>query len=354
MTGEAAPSFSADDLALLGDNSGAGDAGGDKSTDDKAAQADAKAQPDAAAKAVLADGKPKTLLNGADPDATDKAKEAEQKPYWPDDWREKMAKETAGEDQKAYAKELKRLQRFSTPVGVYGFAREYEGKFDRGGLVKLPGKDAKPEELAEFQKAFGWAEKPGEMFAQIELANGAVIGEMDKPLMNGFLEAVHGATSAQQVVSKAANWYLKQQEQLAADLDQKDDEFLRTSTRELKEELGPKYDRVINNISSLHRFHPRGREGFEEMITGRDSATGQIIANNPELVRMFVALSQEVNPVGSVVEDSAGGVMSVQNELASIQKMRTEEPKRYWSDVTQKRELELLNVLEKEKNRARA
>ncbi len=304
--------------------------------------------------AAAVDGKPKTLLNGADPDATDKAKEAEQKPYWPEDWREKMAKQAAGEDTKAYAKELKRLQRFADPTGVNGFAREYEGKFDRGGLIKLPGKDAKPEELAEFQKAFGWAEKPGEMFGQIELANGAVIGEMDKPLMNGFLEAVHGATSAQQVVSKAANWYLKQQEQLAADLDQKDDEFLRTSTRELKEELGPKYDRVINNISSLHRFHPRGREGFEEMITGRDGATGQIIANNPEFVRMMIAMAHEVNPVGSVVEDSAGGVMSVQNELASIQKMRTDGDKRYWSNEVQKRELDLLTVLEKEKNRARA
>lgn len=300
----------------------------------------------------------KTILNGADPDATDKAKEAEQKPYWPEDWREKMARQAAGEDEKAFKKELNRLQRFADPTGVYGFAREYEGKFDRGGLVKMPGKDAKPEELAEFQKAFGWAEKPAEMFSQIELQNGAVIGEMDKPLMNGFLEAVHGATSAQQVVSKAANWYLKQQEQLAADLDAKDDEFLRTSTRELKDELGPKYDRMINNISSLHRFHPRGREGFEEMITGRDGQTGRIIANNPELVRMFIAMSQEVNPVGSVVEDSSGGVMSVQNELASIQKLRTSDnaadKKRYWSHEIQSRELELLSVIEKEKNRAKA
>jgi hypothetical protein len=141
---------------------------------------------------------------------------------------------------------------------------------------------------------------------------------------------------------------------MAADLDQKDDEFLRTSTRELKEEFGPTYNRTINNISSLHRFHPRGREGFEEMITGRDSATGQIIANNPELVRMFVAMAHEVNPVGSVVEDSAGGVMSVQNELASIKKMRTEDSKRYWSNEVQKRELELITVLEKEKSRAKA
>ncbi len=90
------------------------------------------------------------------------------------------------------------------------------------------------------------------------------------------------------------------------------------------------------------------------MITGRDGATGQIIANNPEFVRMMIAMAQEVNPVGSVVEDSAGGVMSVQNELASIKKMRTEDSKRYWSSEIQKRELDLLTALEKEQNRAKA
>jgi hypothetical protein len=296
----------------------------------------------------------KTIMNGADPAADDKTKEEAAKPYWPEDWREKMARQASGEDEKAYKKELNRLQRFADPTGVYGFAREYESKFDRGGLVKMPGKDAKPEEVSEFQKALGWSEKPGEMFSEIQLENGTVIGEMDKPMVSSFLEDIHGATNAQQVVSKAVNWWYKQQEAQAAELDKRDDEFLRTSTRELKDEYGPRYERMINNIASLHRFHPRGKEGFEEMVAGRDAASSNIIANNPELVRMFVAMAQEVNPVGSVVEDSAGGIQSVQGRLAEIQKMRTAEPKRYWSNEIQSEELKLIEVIQKEQNRARA
>src|SRR3990167_5643341 len=179
------------------------------------------------------------------------APQPEAKPYWPEDWRQKMAEHASAGDKKAYEREMMRLARISDPAGVYGSYRELDAKFSSGGLVKMPGKDAKPEEIAEFAKALGWSEKPEDMVGQIKLENGAVIGDADKPVLSGFLQAIHGAASAQDFVSKATNWYYKNQEEQAAAFDDGDEKFKIESTRELKEEFGPSFNRKTNAIAAL-------------------------------------------------------------------------------------------------------
>ena len=65
---------------------------------------------------------------------------------WPTDWRERIASAHGGEDKKAVAKELRRLQRFADPAAVYGTARALESRLSEGGLVKIPGRNASAEE----------------------------------------------------------------------------------------------------------------------------------------------------------------------------------------------------------------
>src|SRR5688572_24509645 len=65
----------------------------------------------------------KTLADGADTEAADKAKEeadAKKAPKsdWPENWREKLAEHAAAGDKKRYNQELKRLQRITDPMGV--------------------------------------------------------------------------------------------------------------------------------------------------------------------------------------------------------------------------------------------
>jgi hypothetical protein len=352
MVDEARQELSVDDLALVNDpDEAAGDAGTDGAEGDKAS----------GAVDVQAD-KGKTIATGADAEAEAKAKEdkaaEEHKPYWPDDWREKLAEHRSAGDAKAYKKELARLKNITDPAGVYGMYREIEGKLTGGGLIKVPGKDAKEDEIKEFQKAIGWTEKPEEMLEQIALKDGAVLGDDDKPVLNEFLGAVHGATSATDFVSKAANWYFARQEQAAAEMDDTDDEFRRESETAIKEEWGPAFKRRSNAIGSIFATAPGGsdiknEEGLFTRLMGGRMADGRRIGNDPDMLRWLDSIRGEINPAASVVEDGAG-TQSVEAELEKIKGLRKTDPQKYWANDTQKREQELYAALEKIQVRQRA
>jgi hypothetical protein len=357
--------FSEGDLASLGATPA--DDGGDGAGGDKAAETPPPADAakdgvkpvDAAkdaAKSADKDGKAPLLAEGGDSDdaAKEKAKAEEKaKPYWPENWREKLAEHISAGDKKLYAKELKRLERIADPAGVYGMYREAEGKLTSGGLIKKPGKDAKPEEVKEYQKALGWTEKPEEMLAEIKLENGAVLGEADKPVLGGFLQAVHGATTAQEFVSKATNWYFAGLEEQAAAMDEADDTFRREAETALKDEYGAAFKRKANGIASLFAIAPGGadikNEGslYARLMGGR-TADGRIIGNDPDMVRFLVALTGEINPAATVVEDGNQSGMSIDAEIKQIEGRMKDDRRAYYKDeAAQSRYRELITAREK-------
>src|SRR3990167_6665836 len=82
-----------------------------------------------------------TQTNGAGKTVASGEQKQEQKqeqanPYWPEDWRQKMAEHASAGDKKAFEREMLRLARISDPAGVYGSYRELDAKFSSGGLVK--------------------------------------------------------------------------------------------------------------------------------------------------------------------------------------------------------------------------
>lgn len=357
--------FSAEDLAHLKSEEG-DDKGADK-TQDAASTEDADADKGKVSHASDDDGdKGSTLATGADSEDDKKAEEKRQeetaasKAEQVKQLREQIATYFAAGDKKVYKQELRRLERLGIddPAKLYGLWREAEGKLTSGGLIKVPGKDAKEEEVKAFQKALGWAEKPEEMFKEIKLENDAVIGEADRPMMQGFLEAVHGATSAQDYVNKAANWYYKTQEDAAAQLDESDDAFRRESETALKDDLGPAFKRKINAIATLFASTPGGaddkNEGslFHRVVHGR-TADGRLIGDDPDVTRFLIGLVDEVNPMATVVEDGAGAP-GAQARLDEIRALRKTDKRKYYSEPIQQEELRLIAALEKNQNRARS
>jgi hypothetical protein len=284
------------------------------------------------------EGKPtgKTIATGADSETDDKAKE-EAKPAktdWPADWREKWAEHASAGDKKAYKKELARLQRITDPAGVYGMYRELEGRFTGGGLVKLPGKDAKPEEVKAFHTALGVPEKPEGYMEHIKLESGAVIGEADKPMLNSFTEALHKAGAPPSAVNAAANWYYQRQEAIAAEVDEQDEAFRREAEKTLKEELGPAFKRQTNAISHLFATAPGGADAknanslYSRLVGGR-TADGKLIGNDPEVMRWLISMVNEVNPAATVVEDGRQGGKSLDDEISGIEKIMRENRREY-------------------------
>jgi hypothetical protein len=357
--------FSEGDLASLGatpaDDGGDG-AGGDKTAETpppadaaKDGVKPAEAAKDAA-KPADKDAKAPLLAEGGDSDdaAKEKAKAEEKaKPYWPENWREKLAEHISAGDKKLYAKELKRLERIADPAGVYGMYREAEGKLTSGGLIKKPGKDAKPEEIAEYHKAMGVPEKPEDYFKDVKLENGAVIGEADKPLVDGFAAAVHKSGATPQFVNAALNWYYQNQEEQAAAMDEADDTFRREAETALKDEYGAAFKRKANGIASLFAIAPGGadikNEGslYARLMGGR-TADGRIIGNDPDMVRFLVALTSEINPAATVVEDGNQSGMSIDAEIKQIEGRMKDDRRAYYKDeVAQSRYRELITAREK-------
>lgn len=278
----------------------------------------------------------------------------EPKPYWPDDWRTKAAEHYAAGDKKAYEKELKRLERVTDPAAAWGMYREAESKLSEGGRVKLPGKDAKPEEVQEFYKALGVPEKPEGYFETLKLENGAELGDDDKPILTDFAAKLHEVGATPAVVNAAANWYYANQQKQADALDEQDDKVRTETENVLKEELGSAYKRSINNISTLFATAPGGTDlkndgGLFTRLLGGRMADGKQIGNDPDMLRFLISLSREFNPLGAVVEDASGGGKSAEAELADLQKLRSTDRRKYYSADVQSREQELIAAIEKTK-----
>ena len=324
---ETGQTFTADDLAHVKSDDGAETDKG-KTADNGVGGETGKAKEPAkaATEAKPGKGQEKTsIAAGGDTEGEDKDKEdADEKAVaakvdpnqLSDELRQAIAEHYAAGDKKALKQELRRLERVRDIKSLWGMYRELEGKFTSGGLVKLPGKDAKPEEIAAFHKALGVPEKPEEYFKQVKLENGAVIGEADKPLVDGFAAAVHKSGATPEMVNAALNWYYANQGEQAAALDEGDDTFRREAEKALKDELGPAFKRKTNAIASLFATAPGGTDIKNEnslyarMMGGR-MADGRIIGNDPDMVRFLVGLVSEVNPAATVVEDGKQSGMSI-------------------------------------------
>ena len=330
------------------------DHGGKVATDTTQVQQQTGTQQDGAKQTAQVNGDGKPLAAGGE------VQQQQEKPYWPEDWREKAAQHIAAGDEKAYKRELKRLERIADPAGMYGMYREAETKLTSGGLIKVPGKDAKPEEIAEYHKSLGVPEKPEDYFKNIKLENGAVIGEADKPLADTFAAALHPAGATPQVVNAALNWYFANQEKQAAALDESDDKFRQGAQQALKEEYGPALKRMTNNISSLFTIAPGGTDLNNEKalytrLMGGRMADGSIIGNDPDMVRFLVALALDKNPAASVVEDGDQTGQSVDTEIASIEKRMREDRINYFKDEkAQARYRQLIDARGKIQERKRA
>jgi hypothetical protein len=295
----------------------------------------------------------KTIAAGKETPVADPAK-----PYWPEDWRQKVAEHVGAGDKKAVDREIKRLQRFTDPNGIYAMARELESKLGRGGLVKVPGADAKPEEVAEFHKALGVPEKPEGYLKDVKLDNGAVLGDNDKPVAASFAEAMHSVGAPPAAVNAALNWYFKSQEAQAEALDVADDEFRTESERALKEEFGNAYKRYTTSIQSLFASAPGGMDAnaegslFARLMGGR-MADGRIIGNDPDMVRFLVSLAREVNPAATVTESAGATGKGLEDEIREIEKFMRKSRREYFKDEhMQARYQELLGARAKIQARA--
>lgn len=250
--------------------------------------------------------------------AAPEAPASEVKPDWPDDWRDKLAKG----DEKA----RKRLDRFQSPADVLKSWQELERKMSSGEVkAKLPA-DATEEQVAAWRKDNGIPEKADGYLSV--LPSGLVIGDDDKPMINSFLERVHGKNAPPEVVAEAVEWYYAQQEEQITAQVTADKAFKQSAEDSLRAEWGGEYRANVNSISAFLDTAPQTDDGqpLKDLLMGARLADGTRFGDNPAALKWLARLAADANPAGFVAPAGGGSqVDSVRDEIAKIEGvMRTD------------------------------
>lgn len=260
----------------------------------------AAAEPGAAAGATLAAG-------GADP-GKQAAAAAAAPAGFPENWREIMA----GGDKQL----LTDLAKYTTPDALYKSLRDVQTKISKGELKAPPAplaKDATPEQAAEYRKANGLPDSAEGYVAKLELPEGIVIGEADKPLVASFAKSMFEQGATQGEMNRAVSWFYSQQAQVEQQRSERDGETKQTAMSELMTEWGPgDYKTNMQAVGSFLAAVPE--ELRVEMLTAR-TADGRMLGNTAAFNKFAAEMARQINPAATLVpagDSNALGTISDQ------------------------------------------
>lgn len=273
---------------------------------------------------------------------TTAAAPAAQAAYWPEDWRQNMA----GSDEK----ELAQAGRYASPKDVWNKARALEKRLSAGELRPVLGKDAKPEEVAEYRAAMGIPEAPD----KYDLGNDMTISEADKPLIAKLFSAAHGTNQTTEQVKASVKAYREIQTEAREALQEKDSQTRDSAADALRSEWGPDFRRNINLINGL--LDGAGSQSVKDAVLDARLPDGTKFGNSPEVMKLLVGLALVQNPAGVVVPGGSGDqAASIDSEIGKIEKVMRENRAAYNKDEKlQARYRELLGARETVKPRKSA
>ncbi len=268
-------------------------------------------------------------------------------PTWPTDWRTQLA----GDD-KAY---LKTLERFDSPTALAKSYREMQTKISSGQMrTPAPAADATPEVVATWRKENGIPDAPAGYVEKLALSNGMVPGEADKPIISSFAERAHSLTMPPEQFNGMVSQYYEMLDTQAQERQVADHSFKVQAQDTLNKEWGPEFRPNINAVSNLLASAP---EGVKDRLFAGRTADGQVIGNDPQVLRWLAGLAREVNPLGTLMPAGTSDPMkSGEARIKEIEGLMRgpEAQTKYWKDSSVQEEYRnLLDAREKMTARGR-
>lgn len=280
-----------------------------------------------------------TLLGGGG--AADAERPAAAPADWPEDWRTRLA----GDDKGL----LNKLGRYASPLDFAKAYRNLETKVTSGQLKTTLPDNATPEEVAAWRKEAGLPDSP-EGYVP-ELGQGLVLGDADKPLVDGFKQAALDANMTPTQFNKALNWYFAETEKVRQQTEEADAGYKSQAEDVLRQEWGAEYRPNINAINNILEMAPDGTG--ERLLAGR-TADGKRIGDDPGIIKWLAALAREFNPAMPHIPAGSGNPMKATGDrIAEIEaKMGTPE---YWQNSRLQEEYrDLVEAREKYQSRSSA
>lgn len=265
------------------------------------------------------------------------------------DWRALMA----GEDKEA----LKRLGRFADPAQFFKSYKALESKFSSGEYRKQLPEGASDEEVKAWRKENGIPEEAKGYLDKMELPDGLVLGDDDKPVAESFAEAAQEMNLPPEAFNGVIGWYYAQQDAIREQREEADAQHKQEAEDELRGKWeGPDYRRNLNAIQNMMAQWP---DGLADRVLAGRTPDGKKIGDDPAFIQAMAYLANELNPAATLVPHSgADASKGIEDRIAEIKSWMgaakgSDNWKKYWKDDKVQGEYrDLLTAQEKMKARA--
>lgn len=265
----------------------------------------------------------------------------EAKSWYNDNWRDKLAESIAPGDQSF----RKRLDRFNDPTGPVKSWLAAEKKISSGEykLSQLPD-NASDDQVKAWRAENGIPESPDGYDIKIPLEGEAL--EKAKPFLDNFYKYSHENSIPKAYAEKALNFMLENSRQMQDQLAERD----KTDEQEREETLRtewPAGDYKLN-MNLMSGLFDGAEEGLKEDLFNARLPDGTKLINDPGIVKLLAGLAREVNPAATVVPAGENQTKSIQDEIASIEKVMKEDMDKYRKDTKMRdRYLQLIEARDK-------
>lgn len=243
---------------------------------------------------------------------------------WPEDWRDRYTASRGGDE-----KLKNRLSRYSSPESALDALMSVQAKISAGELrsnTPFPAAGT-VEQQNEWRRNAGVPEAPDKY--QVQLPNGLVVGDDDKPIIDKFLKAAHASNLPGSHVNSILNWYFTDVvEGQQADRHAKDEEVRIRTEEQLRTEWGGDYQ---NNKRVIEAYLDSGPPGLKDLLFNARLADGTPVASHPDILRFLSDRGRELNPVLPMVPgDHQTQAQTVGARLDALRVMMGNKNSEYW------------------------
>lgn len=296
--------------------------------------------------AVTGDGASPSPKAGDAPGTPEPAGEGAGQPLWPADWRAQLA---AGNE-----KEVKQLERYTSPKDIWAKARAFEQRLSSGELkavTPFPDKGT-PEQQNAWRAENGIPEAADKY--TIDLGEGVVLGDADKPIVDDFLKHMHSKNLPTSLANETMKWYMDFAERQAEARYEADMQAKQTFEDTMRPEWGNEFRTNMNSIGGILDLAP---EGFRDRFMQGRMADGTPFGSDPDALRWLANVARQINPITTITPGAGANIeQAIGDEISKLEGMMGNKGSEYWrgenADKNQERYRQLIDARDRNKGRA--
>lgn len=210
---------------------------------------------------------------------------------------------------------LTTLNRFQTPKALWESYAALRGKVSSGELKAISPFPAAgtPEQQAQWRADAGLPTKPEDY--KVEPPAGVVIGEEDKPFIDGFLKFAHGKNMTPEAVNTAVAWWGEQRKERMEKAAAETARMTQETEDKLRADWGPEYRPSMARIEGLLATNlPNAKETTDSIMAA--------VKVNPDFANFLAKVAFQLNPAGlPMPAGEEGQIKSVEDWLSKADKM---------------------------------